>query len=106
MRLPNEQYELYIADIDTTFSLINKKNWLNPSIRIAGDFTCRHLPFYIDNGIMSIDEEYEYYTKSKFSTISKMFLSYYNNVYKKHEDTEEQQPKSIQNKNTIRAFLT
>jgi len=101
-RIQHEQYELYIADIDTTFSLINKKNWLNPSIRIAGNFTCRHLPFYIDNGIMSIDEEYEYYTKSKFSTMSKIFLSYYNGVCK----DQEQEQKSIQNKNTIQAFLT
>ena len=81
-QLDNKDYILYKADIDTTFALINKKYWIHSSLRIAGDFSCRHLPFYPDNGIMSIEEEYEYYTKSKFSSLSKVFFPYFESTYK------------------------
>jgi hypothetical protein len=100
-RIADETYELYSADIDTTFSLINKKYWLNSSIRIAGNFTCRHLPFYINNGIMSLQEEYDYYLRSKYSSLGKVFLSYFNDNYKKNENGTIQK----NNKNTILNFL-
>jgi hypothetical protein len=86
-RVINDDYVLYKADIDTTFSLINKKYWIHSSLRIAGNFTCRHLPFYLDNGIMSIEEEYEYYTRSKFSSLSKVFFPYFEANYKIENDT-------------------
>jgi hypothetical protein len=81
-KINNDKYVLYKANIDTTFALINKKYWIHCSLRIAGNFTCRHLPFYPDNGIMSIEEEYEYYTKSKFSSLSKVFFSYFESKYR------------------------
>ena len=47
--VPDPNYTLYIAVIDTTFALINKKYYvkgdLNNSIRVAGDFTCVHRPW-------------------------------------------------------------
>lgn len=58
--IPDEKYILYDAGIDTTFSLINK-NYLNNdnrTIRIAGDFTAKHLPWYIKNNIYSLSESY------------------------------------------------
>jgi hypothetical protein len=76
-RVPTDEYILYHSDIDTTFALINKKYWTNISLRIAGNFTCRHLPFYLDNGVISIKEEFEYYTSSKFSSLNNVFLSYF-----------------------------
>jgi len=50
-KINNKNYELYNADIDTTFCLINK-NYFNENhyeaIRIAGDYTAKHLPWYKD----------------------------------------------------------
>jgi hypothetical protein len=100
-RISDDNYELYSADIDTTFSLINKKYWLNSSIRIAGNFTCRHLPFYINNGVMSLKEEYDYYLRSKYSSLGKVFLSYFNDNYKMNGNGDIQK----NNKNTILSFL-
>lgn len=50
-KILDESYELYNAGIDTTFTLVNwdyytKNNLLDDNIRIAGDFTCKHLPWY------------------------------------------------------------
>jgi len=44
-RIDDSDYELYNADVDTTFCLINKK-YGGGSIRIAGNFTAKHLPWY------------------------------------------------------------
>ena len=44
-------HELYYADVDTTFCLINNKHLSkggDNNIRIAGDFTAKHLPWYKD----------------------------------------------------------
>uniref|UniRef100_A0A6C0B8B7 Glycosyltransferase 2-like domain-containing protein n=1 Tax=viral metagenome TaxID=1070528 RepID=A0A6C0B8B7_9ZZZZ len=43
----NNKYELYQADIDTTLCLINN-NYVNSeyNIRVAGNFTAKHLPWY------------------------------------------------------------
>lgn len=43
------------AHIDTTFALYNKQ-FFSPSsfyqaIRVAGNYTCRHLPWYVDSGL-------------------------------------------------------
>lgn len=50
--VPDPNYTLYRADIDTTFALINKKYYvkgaLDNSIRVAGDFTCKHRPWLND----------------------------------------------------------
>jgi hypothetical protein len=45
-RITDDKYELYDAAIDTTFCLINNKYSGGKNIRIAGDFTARHLPWY------------------------------------------------------------
>ena len=42
----NDTYELYKAPIDTTFSLINYSFPDKLHIRVAGDFTAKHLPWY------------------------------------------------------------
>ena len=66
-RIPHRSYELYKADIDTTFCLINKE-YEGDSIRIAGDFTCVHRPWVIGwkNSIPS--EEIEFYKQNNIST--------------------------------------
>jgi len=64
---------LYRATIDTTFALYNKRYfdieqpW--DAVRVAGRYTCRHLPWYVDNGLPPGEEafyrratEFSYYT--------------------------------------------
>jgi len=47
-RIPDSDYELYrVGKTDnTTFSLINNNYQINNEIRIAGNFTAKHLPWY------------------------------------------------------------
>ena len=83
-RIDNPDYELYSADIDTTFYLHNK-NGNDSCIRIAGNFTARHLPFYINDGVLTITDKYNMYNNSnKFSTMKSLFFDHYNNEIKEH----------------------
>jgi glycosyltransferase involved in cell wall biosynthesis len=61
---------LYLARVDTTFALYNRA-YFDPNdpldaIRVAGRFTCRHLPWYVDNGLPP-DEERAYRAASDYS---------------------------------------
>jgi len=48
-RIPDSQYEVYLADVDTTTCLINNKYKAGDKrIRVAGDFTAKHMPWYKD----------------------------------------------------------
>ena len=75
-KIPNKEYELYRAAVDTTFCLINSKdkvkgiNPIMPAIRLAGDFTARHLPWYKNMLIDMIpsNELYMYFKNNKSST--------------------------------------
>jgi hypothetical protein len=49
---------VYQADTDTTFCLIKKCDQFN-SLRIAGDFTCMHTPWYLD--LYNLSEEEQFY---------------------------------------------
>lgn len=57
---------IYLADIDTTFALYNKKYFDRSApfnaIRVGGRFTARHLPWYVDNAVP--DEEREFYDQT------------------------------------------
>jgi hypothetical protein len=47
--VPDPEYELYDADVDTTFCLVNTKYEENNAVlRVAGNFTVKHLPWYTD----------------------------------------------------------
>jgi len=84
-RIDDDEYELYNAVLDTTFVLINKK-YINKyyDIRIAGNFTAKHLPWYIENEIYNTYENYIENNKSThISTISKMVNSYIEYKYLK-----------------------
>jgi len=45
-RIQDDKYELYSAAIDTTMCLINDNYTGGTHIRVAGDFTAKHLPWY------------------------------------------------------------
>jgi glycosyltransferase involved in cell wall biosynthesis len=70
--LPSDSADnpVYRAAIDTTFAVYNKKFFKpeNPldALRVAGDFTCRHLPWYRETQLPAAEEAY-YRTKNKFS---------------------------------------
>ena len=72
-RIEDADYVLYKADIDTTFCLINKDNVAANAasasanataasaylqIRVAGNFTAKHIPWYIDNEVYNIYDNY------------------------------------------------
>ena len=95
----NINYDLYWAAIDTTFCVINKHG-NNLNLRVGGDFTARHLPWYRENSIVSLTEQYKLYTFSgkddyeyidnnkdlkyaKYSTMSDLFLDHVNSTYEK-----------------------
>jgi len=71
-RLVYKNYDLYNADIDTTLKLHNKKyskSKIN-CIRVAGNFACKHLPWYKNPIVPIPEEEYTFYKlNAKCSTI-------------------------------------
>ena len=93
-RIQNERYELYNALIDTTFCLYNKKYQSDDfysAIRVAGNFTCKHLPWYKDCKLFNIYENYSLYKKVNIhvSSISRFVLTNvdenYSKIYKNQE---------------------
>ena len=76
-RIPDESYELYVSPTDTTFALHNRTfqdRWYD-NIRIAGDFTCKHLPWYRDYIRNNVPKEelIEYYKNNISSSIAKKY---------------------------------
>lgn len=58
----SEEKEVYKAITDMTFSMDKKSNgYRYESIRLGGNFTCRHIPWYTN--FENIDEEEKYYLK-------------------------------------------
>jgi glycosyltransferase involved in cell wall biosynthesis len=67
---------VYRADIDTTFALYNKRyfdreNHLE-AVRVAGNYTCRHLPWYRNHGLTDL-EAATYRETQKFSYYMRAF---------------------------------
>ena len=80
-RIDHDEYELYNADIDTTFCVYNK-NGIGNNIRIAGIFTAKHLPWYKENKLYTVYENYIQAKKSSsVSTNSKTILKSIQNDY-------------------------
>jgi FkbM family methyltransferase len=82
-------YELYYAAIDTTFCLIDKTYTLdedcnNNCVRIAGVFTAKHLPWYTNNKIYNVYENYKLCASvSNISTIANVVHDYTMQNYSK-----------------------
>lgn len=77
-KIPDDKYELYLASVDTTFGLVNKKYDGYRMIRIGGDFTAKHLPWYKKNKVYNDYENYIYTlkTSTSISTISRVIHRY------------------------------
>jgi hypothetical protein len=82
-RIPNDTYEIYEAAIDTTFHLCNKQFAdRGRHIRVAGSFTAKHLPWYIDNKVYTPYENYIASTNTgHYSSTSKFIASYLQQTY-------------------------
>ena len=84
-KINDVNFELYDATIDTTFCLINKQpsNTTYKQMRIAGNFTAKHLPWYRKNLFYNQYEKYIYGINSfsTSSTMSKLFLNHIDKNY-------------------------
>jgi len=69
-KINDPEYILYNADIDTTFVLINQTYYTPYSysgIRVAGNFTCIHIPWTIGYEKILLEDELEYYHNNNIS---------------------------------------
>lgn len=75
----NGEDQVYRAPIDTTFAVYNKKylNRENPyeAMRVAGKYTCRHLPWYKET-LLPEDEETFYRRTARFAYYHKRGAEY------------------------------
>jgi hypothetical protein len=69
-KIDNKEYEIYNAEIDTTFVLINTKYYDGSltGIRVAGNFTCVHIPWLNNYENNLLDGELSYYRSNNLST--------------------------------------
>ena len=89
-KINDSNYELYKADIDTTFCLLNKNYKNEDRIRVAGIFTAKHLPWYIDNKVYNVYENYmANLNTTHISSISKLILPYFEKKYLKINKNNE-----------------
>lgn len=88
-KIDDNEYELYRASIDTTFCLVNKRFRMG-EIRVAGNFTAKHLPWYKNNKILSPSEVYnQALNTSLISTLSRVLLPHIDSNYSKIETDGE-----------------
>ncbi len=63
--------ELYSAPLDTTFAVYRKSNFVDnffEAIRVAGDFSAIHLPWYPKRDLMNLEDKKKYIKSNKSST--------------------------------------
>lgn len=69
-RLVHEDLEVYAAPIDTTMAVYQKKNFMGnfaQAVRVAGEFTAVHLPWFEDLDIVTERERELYRRTNRFS---------------------------------------
>jgi hypothetical protein len=70
-KLENNNYTLYSAALDTTFAIYNKENYRGnffDGIRVAGNFSAIHLPWYPKFDLMNISQKKVYLHNNKSTT--------------------------------------
>jgi hypothetical protein len=67
-RVADQELEMYWADVDTTFCLVNNNQQGWPYIRLAAEYTSKHLPWYKNWEDMLMPGEYEAYMCGNRST--------------------------------------
>lgn len=69
-RLLHNELELYASPIDTTFAVYRKQNYIGDfrrAIRVAGDYSAIHLPWFVELDIMN-DTDRDIYNKENISS--------------------------------------
>ena len=69
-RLRHDTLEIYAAPIDTTFAAYRKSNYFgdfHDAIRVAGDFSAVHLPWFDDLDLFDDQQRAEYQRKNRSS---------------------------------------
>jgi len=86
--IPHSDYELYSADIDTTFALRDHSGAGPCGVRMAGNFTARHLPWYDEDGVMTVAEKYTLYTSCdrRLSSSANELLARIDQLYVRLDD--------------------
>jgi hypothetical protein len=72
---------VYNAKIDTTFAVIRPGDGLLfDAIRLAGDFTARHIPWYLDlTNLDNVEEKYYLAQSHDYSTSARFYREHYKN---------------------------
>jgi FkbM family methyltransferase len=86
-KISDSDYEIYNSALDTTFCLINKRRESNPhyNLRVAGNFTAKHIPWYKENKIYNVYDNYLLNEKNanSISTSKKLFTAHIESDYYK-----------------------
>lgn len=91
-KIDNNEYELYNAIIDTTFCLVDKSREYDISqIRMAGNYNAKHLPWYYENPIYNIYENYKLNenASNEISTTKSKLVNYIETNYLKIMKNDE-----------------
>ena len=76
-RVSHPTLDVYFARIDTTFHLFSKLGKWQIHLRLGGDFTAKHLPWYLNDPVFGHKVMLEVSSRSThISTISKLRLRY------------------------------
>jgi hypothetical protein len=68
-KIQHPTLDLYNAPIDTTFCLLNMNHNHNGlSIRVGGNYICKHLPWHNNYYLELLDDEYDHYLLNNRST--------------------------------------
>jgi len=66
-RLQHDALELYASQIDTTFAVYRKQNYIgnfHSGIRVAGNFSAIHLPWFKELDLLTGEDKTEYKKKN------------------------------------------
>lgn len=75
-RVEDDEYEIYRGAVDTTFSLHDKRwDYYHNQMRVAGKFTAKHIPWYVNNPFYNNDELFAMYKNKPFSTFGRVVLA-------------------------------
>lgn len=105
-KLEYKGYELYHADINTSFHFCNKNHDINNCMRVGGNFICKWIPWY-KGWYKNIDlKEWRYYIKEDlFMPIVKLALDINYDKFKKmidqYQEIDETISKSCQIKTKV-----
>lgn len=74
-RVTSEALEVYLAEVDTTFHVFNKRGLPDRQLRVAGAYTARHLPWYRTNPVIPPERMTLLYKQAtRVSTIARFHM--------------------------------